>query len=108
MEFLFTVDEETGLTGASNLGGDFLESRTLLNLDSEEEGSLYVGCSGGKDTIGTWKLDFEKTPGQTACVAVIVAGLCGGHSGLEIDKGRGNAIKILNRALILLADIGAR
>lgn len=108
LEFLFTVDEETGLTGASNLAGDFLESRTLLNLDSEEEGSLYVGCSGGKDTIGTWKLDFEKAPGQTTCCTVHVAGLRGGHSGLEIDKGRGNAIKILNRALILLGDIGAR
>ncbi len=108
LEFLFTVDEETGLTGASNLGGDFLESRTLLNLDSEEEGSLYVGCSGGKDTIGSWKIDFEKAPGQTVCIAVSVTGLRGGHSGLEIDKGRGNAIKILNRALILLANLGAR
>lgn len=108
LEFLFTVDEETGLTGASNLGGDFLESRTLINLDSEEEGALYVGCSGGKDTIGTWKVDFEKAPGQTNAVQVRVAGLKGGHSGLEIDKGRGNAIKIINRAIMVLEKLGAR
>ena len=108
LEFLFTVDEETGLTGASNLGGDFLESRTLINLDSEEEGALYVGCSGGKDTIGTWKVDFEKAPGQTIAIQVRVAGLKGGHSGLEIDKGRGNAIKIINRAIMVLDNFGAR
>ena len=108
LEFLFTVDEETGLTGASNLGADFLESRTLMNLDSEEEGAVYVGCSGGKDSIGTWKVEFEKAPGQNVGVTVKVTGLKGGHSGLEIDKGRGNAIKILNRLLIGLSDIGAR
>jgi dipeptidase D len=108
LEFLFTVDEETGLTGASNLAPDFLESRTLLNLDSEEEGDLYVGCSGGKDTIGRWKVDMEKAPPQTVAVHLKVSGLKGGHSGLEIDKGRGNAIKILNRLLLELADIGAR
>jgi len=108
LEFLFTVDEETGLTGASNLRSDFLESRTLINLDSEEEGALYVGCSGGKDTIGTWRVDFEKAPGQTIAVHVRVAGLRGGHSGLEIDKGRGNAIKIINRAIMVLDELSAR
>jgi len=108
LEFLFTVDEETGLTGASNLAADFVESKTLLNLDSEEEGALYVGCSGGKDTIGTWKVDFEKAPAQTVAMELKVTGLKGGHSGLEIEKGRGNAIKILNRALIALTDLGAR
>jgi dipeptidase D len=108
LELLFTVDEETGLTGASNLSKEFLESRILLNLDSEEEGVLYVGCAGGKDTIGTWKLYFEKAPEQTVPVQIKVTGLKGGHSGLEIDKGRGNAIKILNRALLALSGIGAR
>jgi len=108
LEFLFTVDEETGLTGASNLQPDFLESRTLLNLDSEEEGALYVGCSGGRDTLGTWKVQFEKAPPQTVAAKLTVKGLRGGHSGLEIDKGRGNAIKILNRVLIALTDVGAR
>ncbi|MEK9138863.1 MAG: peptidase dimerization domain-containing protein, partial [Bacteroidota bacterium] len=108
LEFLFTVDEETGLTGAAGLEPGFVESKTLMNLDSEEEGALYVGCSGGKDSIGTWKVSFEKAPAKTVAVAVRVAGLKGGHSGLEIDKGRGNAIKILNRALIGLSDLGAR
>lgn len=108
VEFLFTIDEETGLTGANNLQGDFLESKTLLNLDSEEEGSLYVGCSGGKDTIGTWKLEYEKAPAGTVAARLSVKGLRGGHSGLEIDKGRGNAIKILNRVLIGLDDLGVR
>jgi len=108
LEFVFTVDEETGLTGASNLGTDFVESRILLNLDSEEEGALYVGCSGGRDTIGTWKVDFEKVSGQTIAVQLKVTGLRGGHSGLEIDKGRGNAIKIANRVIVDLSALGAR
>ncbi len=108
LEFLFTVDEETGLTGASNLAPGFLESKTLMNLDSEEEGSIYVGCSGGKDSTATWKVDFEKAPAQTVSAQLKVAGLKGGHSGLEIDKGRGNAVKILNRALLALEPFGVR
>ena len=108
LEMLFTVDEETGLTGASNLAADFLESRTLLNMDSEEEGALYVGCSGGKDTVGTWKVHFEEAKGQMTPVQVRVSGLKGGHSGLDIDKGRGNAIKVMNRALLALEAVGAR
>jgi dipeptidase D len=108
LELLFTVDEETGLTGARNLGADFLESKTLLNLDSEEEGALYVGCSGGKDTIGTWKVTFERSPARTIPVQLKVGGLRGGHSGLEIDKGRGNAIKIANRVIAGLSRLGAR
>ncbi len=108
LEFLFTIDEETGLTGASNLAPDFVESKTLMNLDSEEEGALYVGCSGGKDTIGTWKVEFEASPAQTVAGSLKVTGLRGGHSGLEIDKGRGNAIKILNRALLALSELNVR
>jgi dipeptidase D len=108
LELLFTVDEETGLTGASNLTPDFIDSRTLLNLDSEEEGALYIGCSGGKDTLGTWIVDFENPPDQMTAVQIKVAGLKGGHSGLEIDKGRGNAIKIMNRVLLSLHPLGAR
>jgi len=108
LEFLFTVDEETGLTGANNLKPGFLESKTLMNLDSEEEGSLYVGCSGGRNTHGTWKLSLENPPRGAVALKVIVKGLKGGHSGLEIDKGRGNSIKILNRVLIALDAIGAR
>jgi dipeptidase D len=108
LEFLFTVDEETGLTGAHNIAPDFLESRTLLNLDSEEEGALYVGCSGGRDTIATWKVHFEEVKAPSAVVQVNVTGLKGGHSGLEIDKGRGNAVKIMGRALAALSAAGAR
>jgi len=108
VELLFTVDEETGLTGAHNLSADFLESRTLLNLDSEQEGALYVGCSGGRDTIGTWKVRFDEATGSMTPVQVRVSGLKGGHSGLDIDKGRGNAIKIMNRALLALEAVGAR
>jgi dipeptidase D len=108
LEFLFTVDEETGLTGAGNLAADFLESRVLLNLDSEEEGELFVGCAGGKDTLGTWKVHFDKAPDTLMAVQLKVSGLKGGHSGLEIDKGRGNAIKITNRALLALSAIDAR
>ncbi len=108
LEFLFTIDEETGLTGAQGLQPGFLESTTLLNLDSEEEGALYVGCSGGRDTTGTWALALDPAPAGAVALEVTVGGLKGGHSGLEIDKGRGNAIKILARALALLAGHGAR
>jgi dipeptidase D len=108
LEFLFTVDEETGLTGASNLKPGFVQGKTLLNLDSEEEGALYVGCSGGRNTIGAWSTKLENAPGKTKAVKVHVKGLKGGHSGLEIDKGRGNSLKIINRVLLALSDVGAR
>jgi dipeptidase D len=108
LEFLFTIDEETGLTGAHSLQPGFLKSKILLNLDSEEEGALYVGCSGGRDTMGTWPLDTEAAPAGTVGLEIKVGGLRGGHSGLEIDKGRGNAIKLLNRVLLGLAPLGAR
>ncbi|MBE3064486.1 MAG: aminoacyl-histidine dipeptidase [Spirochaetes bacterium] len=108
LEFLFTVDEETGLTGANALQPGFLDSTILLNLDSEEEGELYVGCSGGKDCTGTWALRVEPSGAALVPIEVKVAGLRGGHSGLEIDKGRGNALKIINRLLVRLAAIGGR
>ena len=108
LEFLFTVDEETGLTGANNLQPGFVQSKTLLNLDSEEEGAIYVGCSGGRDTTGIWKISFEKIPAPYVCAELSVKGLKGGHSGLEIDKGRGNAIKIITRVLMGLSSAGVR
>lgn len=108
LEFLFTIDEETGLTGAANLQNGFLQSKIMLNLDSEEEGALYVGCSGGRDTLATWKLVMAAAPAGSIAVQLSVTGLRGGHSGLEIDKGRGNAIKILVRTLCRLAPIGLR
>jgi dipeptidase D len=108
LEFLFTVDEETGLTGASHLEPGFVTSTILLNLDSEEEGELYVGCAGGRDTNAHWPVRFEAAPKGLAPWAITVAGLRGGHSGLEIDKNRGNALKILTRLLTVAAASGAR
>jgi len=104
LEFLFTVDEETGLTGATNLSSDFLQGRILLNLDAEEEGSLYVGCAGGKDSIITFALEFEPAPANTVPLEVNVKGLRGGHSGVDIHTGRANAIKLLNRVLWNLSE----
>ncbi|HAK94054.1 MAG TPA: aminoacyl-histidine dipeptidase, partial [Planctomycetes bacterium] len=108
LELLFTVDEETGLTGANNLAPDFLRSRILINLDSEELGTLTVGCAGGRTTITRWALACDKAPAKSVAACVTVKGLRGGHSGIEIHKGRGNAIKILARLLRALDDIGAR
>jgi len=108
LEFLFTVDEETGLTGAGNLKSGFLDSKILMNLDSEEEGALYVGCAGGRDTKGTWRVKTTRAPSGTRPMRVAVRGLVGGHSGLEIHQGRGNAIKTLARVLAALEEVGVR
>lgn len=108
LELLFTVDEETGLTGAQNLDPALVESRTLLNLDSEEEGMLFVGCAGGRDTEGRWEAAFESAPAHCSARCLSVKGLRGGHSGIEIDKGLGNAIKLLNRAVTRLSEVEAR
>jgi dipeptidase D len=109
LEMLFTIDEETGLTGAQRLEPGFVQSRILLNLDSEEEGEIYVGCAGGQDTKGTWKVVREAARPNMVALELSVTGLRGGHSGLEIDKGRGNAVKIINRVLLALAEgAGAR
>ena len=99
VECLFTVNEEMGLTGASGLEPGFFTGKILLNLDSEDEGEMFIGCAGGIDTVV--RLPYEETavqPHQFA-VRVQVKGLQGGHSGDDIHKGRGNAIKILNRFL---------
>jgi dipeptidase D len=109
LEMLFTIDEETGLTGAHHLDPDFVRSRILLNLDSETEGEIYVGCAGGVDTLGTWNVAREPARPNAVALELGVAGLRGGHSGADIDKGRGNALKIANRVLIALAqEAGAR
>jgi len=99
LELLFTVDEETGMTGAMGLQSDFLKGRIMLNLDSEEEGSVYVGCAGGRDTVLTFSVSRNDVPAGMSALRVAVSGLKGGHSGVEIHVGRGNAIKILARAL---------
>jgi dipeptidase D len=104
IECLFTVDEESGMTGAINLSPDFISGRTLLNLDSEDEGILYIGCAGGMDTVGT--LTYEPVAVQSGEVAIelSVSGLRGGHSGDEIHKGFGNAVKIINKLIIRLSE----
>src|SRR6185369_941197 len=107
LELLFTVDEETGLTGAQNLDPALVASRTLLNLDSEEEGVLFVGCAGGRDTLGRLQARYESAPPDSAACFLSVKGLRGGHSGMDIDKGLGNAVKLLNRAVVKLSAIGA-
>lgn len=98
IECLFTVDEETGLSGASALAADALKSRILLNLDSEDEGEMFIGCAGGVDTLAKLPFDREDTP-EGAYFRISVKGLKGGHSGDDINKGLGCANKILNRIL---------
>ena len=100
LECLFTIDEESGLTGAFGLDPGLLESRILLNLDSEDDGEFFIGCAGGRDTV--IRLSFRKeapVPGYNP-FTISVKGLTGGHSGDDIHKGRGNANKILNRFLL--------
>ena len=99
IECLFTIDEETGLTGAFGLKPGFLKSKILLNLDSEDEGELFIGCAGGKDTL--INLNYNKTdvPDSFSAYKISVSGLVGGHSGDDIQKGRANANKLLNRIL---------
>ncbi|MDR1810289.1 MAG: aminoacyl-histidine dipeptidase [Prevotella sp.] len=99
LECLFTVDEETGLTGASSLSKDFLTAGYLINLDTEEEGEFYIGCAGGKGTVATFTYQKEAVPAGYFWFKVQITGLKGGHSGCDIDKGLGNANKILNRYL---------
>lgn len=99
LECLFTMDEESGLTGATELKSDLLKSKILLNLDSEDEGQLFFGCAGGKDTNIELPFSLEDTPKNTTAFKAEVKGLLGGHSGDEIHKRLGNANKILNRFL---------
>jgi len=99
IECLFTVDEESGMTGAINLKPDFFTGNILLNLDSEDEGILFIGCAGGIDTQAMLPYTPEKvTPGHRA-MNISVTGLHGGHSGDEIHRGYGNSIKIISRLL---------
>ncbi len=100
IEALFTIDEETGMTGAFNLKPGLLKGDILLNLDSEDEGELYIGCAGGIDTTATFNYKIEGAPESFTAFRIIVKGLKGGHSGLDIILKRGNANKILNRILI--------
>ncbi|MBK3519345.1 aminoacyl-histidine dipeptidase [Carboxylicivirga marina] len=99
IECLFTVDEETGLTGAFELKEGFFESSILLNLDSEDDGELFIGCAGGVDTLAKFPFKKEAPSEGGFAFKVTVSGLKGGHSGDDIHKGLGNANKIVNRFL---------
>ncbi len=99
LELLFTIDEETGLTGAGSLAADLLAGRQLLNLDTEEENALYVGCAGGGDSQLRLPLVTGAPAAGEKAVRFHLSGLKGGHSGVDIHLQRGNAIQLLARAL---------
>lgn len=104
LDLLFTVDEETGLTGAAQLDGSILEGKRLINLDTEEEGAIYVGCAGGGDTRLSLPLTWTDPAPDSTAVRLALRGLKGGHSGMDIRLQRGNAIRLLAR----IADAAAR
>ncbi|PIE86070.1 MAG: cytosol nonspecific dipeptidase [Bacteroidia bacterium] len=99
IECLFTVDEETGLSGAFALQANFITGKILINLDSEDEGEIFIGCAGGKDTVAEMTLKKKKADKKSMFYKISVSGLKGGHSGDDINKGLGNSVKILSRLL---------
>ena len=101
VEALFTVDEETGLTGAFELGEGMLTGKYLINLDSEDEGEIFIGCAGGIDTVATFRYTPQPAPANYAYYRVDVSDLQGGHSGDDIDKGRVNSNKTVARLLLI-------
>lgn len=99
LECLFTVDEETGLTGAFRLEPNLLTGKILINLDSEDEGEIFIGCAGGVDTIAKLPLTWKKNKKSFKVYNISLTGLKGGHSGTDIDKGFGNSLKLIARFL---------
>jgi dipeptidase D len=99
IEALFTIDEETGMTGALNLKGGVLKGEILLNMDTEEDDEIDIGCAGGIDVTASKSYNEEETPEHSVGYQITVKGLKGGHSGMDIHKGLGNANKIMNRLL---------
>ncbi len=95
LELLFTVDEETGLTGANSLQKNFIQGKTLLNLDTEEDGAFYIGCAGGIDSAAVFNVEYEQIVAMYSPFSIFISGLKGGHSGINIADGRANAIKLL-------------
>ncbi|MBQ5357854.1 MAG: M20/M25/M40 family metallo-hydrolase, partial [Alistipes sp.] len=109
LEALFTVDEETGLTGAFNLGEGMLTGKYLINLDSEDEGEIFIGCAGGVDTVAYFALEQEAAPEGLSFYRVEVKDLVGGHSGDDINKGRANSNKLIARLMLSAQEqFGAR
>ena len=107
IEALFTIDEETGMTGALGLKGGLLSAKYLLNLDTEDDNELTIGCAGGIDVTGTGTYATQPLAGEYIGVAVSLKGLTGGHSGMDIHKGRGNANKLMNTVLMQADKMGA-
>ena len=109
IEALFTIDEETGMTGALGLQGGLLHAGILLNLDTEDDRELTIGCAGGIDITASGKYEEESSKPGVSAYLISVKGLTGGHSGMDIHKGRGNSNKLMNRVLATLAEnTGAR
>ena len=104
IEALFTIDEETGMTGAMGLQGGYLDGEILLNLDTEDDDEIGVGCAGGVDVTATKKYSQETISSNATAYKITVKGLQGGHSGMDIIKGFGNANKMMNRILYALTD----
>jgi len=99
IEGMFTIDEETGMTGALNLDPSNFQGEILLNLDTEDDDELSIGCAGGIDTNTSYNYATQEILSNYTCYEISVKGLIGGHSGMDIDKGRGNANKIMNRVM---------
>ena len=109
IEALFTIDEETGMTGANNLQPGILKGDILINMDSEDEGELYVGCAGGTNANVRFSYKDEPVPANSVAYRISITGLKGGHSGLDINLGRANANKLMFRFLkYAVANIGLR
>ncbi|MDE6106665.1 MAG: aminoacyl-histidine dipeptidase [Bacteroidales bacterium] len=104
LEALFTIDEETGMTGAFGIKKGMFKGDILLNLDSETEGELYVGCAGGIDATITLPYKTEAVPADSKAFKIALTGLKGGHSGMDIVLGRGNANKLMNRLLLCIME----
>jgi dipeptidase D len=105
LEALFTIDEETGMTGAMGLEAGYLDGEILLNLDTEEDDEIDIGCAGGIDVTASKTYEEENTLGNCKAFQIAVTGLSGGHSGMDIHKGLGNANKLMNTILISIDDI---
>jgi dipeptidase D len=104
IEALFTIDEETGMTGALGLKGGLLDAEILLNLDTEDDDELTIGCAGGIDVSANGTYEIEKTGTGVTGFRLTVKGLTGGHSGMDIYKGRANGNKLMNRVLLNAAE----
>ncbi len=102
LEALFTIDEETGMTGALELKGGYLDADIMLNLDTEDDDELTIGCAGGIDLTGSTSYQTQPAPSDATYYKIAITGLTGGHSGMDIHKGRGNANKLMNRLLVSL------